>query len=34
MRISKKKIKKIVGTQKLNELTTINPKRILYNEDI
>ena len=31
---SKKKIKKIVGTQKLNELTTINPKRILYNEDI
>lgn len=31
---SKKKIGKIVGTEELNKLTTINPRKILLNENI
>lgn len=31
---SKKKIKKIIGTEELNKLTTINPRRILLNDYI
>lgn len=31
---SKKRIKKIIGTEELNKLTTVNPRRILLNDYI
>lgn len=30
----KKRIKKIIGTEKLNKLTTINPQKVILNEEI